>query len=756
MADLEGSNGERTEFKIVGKPNIPGRLSHVIATGKAKFAGDVVVPNMLHAKFLRSPYGRARIKSMDIGEAKALPGVVDILTWEDPDIQALQSMGMPRMWPGMPMLINEADMEDEEVGAVVVAESEELCDHALSLIKVEWEVLPHILDPREGMKPEAPVIRENPKGEGNVQTNEFLEGDIEAGFKEADQILEFDYSLSFFSSHIPNPAGGVAWWYDDPVGGEGQTLFIEGASPTRGGKQLCEMFKIPFDKIYQNTIFQGGKYCDWGLRRAAMITPLLAKKTGRPVRAMNNRQNMYDIAITARHAHEKAGFKNDGTLTAVLDTVVTDAGVRGSSNFGTTMDLIWNPFYTTKCQNTKTVAHTVNTNTGRMYVSGQHWPHNWDVLTITQQMIADRLGMDPIDVAIKNIHGPKSQTDESIPPSFKLCVEKGKEAINWEWHPAVTRKLPDGRMHGFSFRYQMSPRHAMETYSCTVSVKGDGKVYIPTKGPWCGIYGADACAMVVAEEMGARIEDVILAYDPKAIFTPVGGGSDGTTSSAWVSKEAAVACRKMLLERAAARLQVSPEDLDTGDSKVFFKSDTEKSFPFSHFAEWHDKDIAATYTGRPPIATWNTEKGKVLENMNATFCEVAVDIETGLVEVLQYVVVCDPGKVLRPTSLESQIFQVMNFSNGSGLLEDLVFDKRTGVKLNTNMIEYKKPTILDISPVDPILVETRSGNACYGASGISHSMATTHLIVCAVANAIDRWIGPPITPDKVLKALGKA
>jgi CO/xanthine dehydrogenase Mo-binding subunit len=234
-------------------------------------------------------------------------------------------------------------------------------------------------------------------------------------------------------------------------------------------------------------------------------------------------------------------------------------------------------------------------------------------------------------------------------------------------------------------------------------------------------------------------------------------GSDGTTASAWVAKEAAVACRKLLLEIAAPRFKAKPEDLNVRDSTVFLKSDPGKSFPFSAFPESgdHDKDIAATFTGRPPIATWNIAQGRILDTMNASFCEVAVDTETGEVDVIRYLIVCDPGKVLRPTSLESQIHQVMMFSDGAGLMEEFIFDKATGVKLHTNMFEYKKPTILDIGPCDTILVETRTGNAAYGASGISHSMATTQLIACAAANATGKWIAPPLTPDKVLKALGK-
>jgi CO/xanthine dehydrogenase Mo-binding subunit len=732
---------------------MPGRLSYSIATGKAKFGTDVIVPNMLYAKFLRSPYGRARVKSLDVSKAKGLQGVVDIVTWEDPEIQAMPQLQGYQT----PLLINEADMEDEEVGVVVVAESEELCDEALKLIKVDWEVLPHIVDPRDGMKPDAPILRANPKGKGNVSTMNFAQGDVEIGFKEADQIIEFDWTLRLLASHLPNPNGGVAWWYDDPLGVEGPSLFIEGISPTWGAAQLRPMYKLPFDKIYRNSTFQGGKYCDWGIRRAALITPLLAKRTGRPVRAVNIRQHDYDLGSAERQMHVKIGFKNDGTLTAVQDTVVVNAGVRGTSGF-VSLDLGRNPFYTTKCLNLKTDCQSVFTNTARLYTSGQFDPFNWDGLPMAEQMVAEKLGMDPIDVAFKNIHGQTSQTDPEVPLSFRMCVEQGKKAMNWQWHRAGARKLPDGRMHGLSFRYALSPRHAAETYTVTVTIQGDGKVYIPLKGPWIGVYSAEACAMVVAEELGAKIEDVVLSYNPKALFTPVGGGSDGTSASAWVAKEAAIACRKLLLERAAERFKAKPEDLDTKDSMVYLKSDPGKSYPFSAFPESgdHDKDIAATFTGRPPRSTWNTGRGKILDTMNASFCEVAVDTETGQAEVIRYVVVCDPGKVLRLRSFEGQIHQATFFSGGAGLSEEFVFDESTGVKLSTNMFEYKKPTILDIGPVDVFLVETRSGNACYGGTGISHCMASTQLVVCAVANAIGKWIIPPATPDKILKALGKA
>jgi CO/xanthine dehydrogenase Mo-binding subunit len=760
MADTTGSNGDRKEFFAVGKPNVPGKVSHSLATGSAKFGTDVIVPNMLHAKFLRSPHARAQVKSIDTSKAKALPGVVEIITWDDPEIKALGGgagiggAGGGGMIDemGAPMLDDIADMEDQEVGAIVVAESEDLCDEALRLLKIEWDVQPHILDPREGKKPGAPILRLNAKGEKtNVEVAKRNDGDIEAGFKQADQIIEFDWNLPYFSSHIPNPAGGVAWWYTDPWHSEGQSLWIEGAM--QGRSHIANLYKLPQDKVTENTLFQGGKYCDWGLRKAVMVTPFLARRTGRPVRMTSTRQNMYDLAINQRYGHMKVGFKNDGTITAVQDTSVAAAGIRYSTNFGTVMDMRYGPFPTTKCPNLQIICEAVNTNTGKLYLSAQHCPYTWDTMTVAMQRIADKLGMDPIDIATKNIHGPSSPTDTSIPPSYQACVEKGRNEMNWKWHAPGAKKLPDGRMHGASFRYQMCPRHAFSSYACTVAVKDDGKVYLPTRGPVTGMFAIDAIALVVAEEMGARIEDVIVEFDPRASFTPVGGGSDGTTAAAWVAKEAAVACRKLLLETAAGGLRAKPEDLDIKDSKVFLKSNPGKGFQYSQFS---GRDVAVTFTGKPPLSLWSLGMGKMLDTMNALFSEVAVDTETGEVEVLRHLIVADPGKVLRPTSLEGQLHQVMMFSEGTQLKEEFVFDQKTGVKLHTNMFEYRKPTIVDIGKVESHLLETRAGNAAYGANGISHSLANTHAIICAIQNAIDKWVDPPATPDKILKALGKA
>ena len=187
------------------------------------------------------------------------------------------------------------------------------------------------------------------------------------------------------------------------------------------------------------------------------------------------------------------------------------------------------------------------------------------------------------------------------------------------------------------------------------------------------------------------------------------------------------------------------------DGKVIVKADPSKGLPLAQAVR---TNLFATFSGRPPGAVW-AQQGRVLDAMNVATCEVAVDTETGEVEVLRFGVVADPGKVMRQTSFESQIDQVMDFSAGCQLKEEFIFDQKTGVRLSTNMFEYKKVSMLDMPKVDLKLLETQASNACYGASGISHSLANTHLIIMAIHNATGAWVDSPATPDRVLKALGK-
>jgi CO/xanthine dehydrogenase Mo-binding subunit len=201
MADLTGVNGTRKNFSVVGKPNLPGVLSLSQAAGVAKFGIDYVVPDMLEARFLRSPHANAYIKSVNTAKAKAIPGVVDVITWEDTDMKSLSSGGGFMGGPPQAFPDNIADQEGAEVGIIVVAENADICEEALRALDVEWEVLPNVVDLRKGRESEAQVIRPtppytkddgggggsrtrcasgNPPRKGNVSYSNISDGDKES------------------------------------------------------------------------------------------------------------------------------------------------------------------------------------------------------------------------------------------------------------------------------------------------------------------------------------------------------------------------------------------------------------------------------------------------------------------------------------------------------------------------------------------------------------------------------------------------
>jgi CO/xanthine dehydrogenase Mo-binding subunit len=484
---------------------------------------------------------------------------------------------------------------------------------------------------------------------------------------------------------------------------------------------------------------------------------------------------MYDFNLNQRYVHLKVGFKSNGLITAIDDFSIADSGVRGSSNFGNAMDQTYGPYFTTRCQNVKQNMDIVDSNRGKMYLSGQHNPMTWDSLMVGLYLIAEKLGKDPIDIATLNLHGPTSQEDPNPVPSYEACVSAVKKMMNWNWHQAGAKKLPDGRLHGASFRYNQCPRHSVSGYNPKLELR-NGVVHLASQGPIIGIYSLEANAMVVAEELGLEFKDIRIDLDSHEMYRPYGGGSDGSTASSWAMKECANILKQRILEAAIEEANnppaptgfgmmggfrkeqppnplkgLKPEDLDMKDGKIIVKADPEKGLPLSQAVR---ANLFATYSGRPPASAW-TQRGKVLDVMDVATCEVAVDTETGEVKILRFGVVADPGKIMRRTSLDSQIDQVMDFTAGCQLQEEYVYDQKTGVKLSTNMFDYRKVSMLDMPRVDLELLETRGSNACYGGSGISHSLANTHLVIMAIHNAIGKWVESPATPDKVLKALGK-
>lgn len=303
----------RKKFSVVGRRDIPGSLSFPIATGKAKYPRDLVFPEMLFAQVLRSPHARARIKSMDVSRAKALRGVHAVITWDDPDVKA---MPLAYKFTKAPVLGDRADREGDEVGVMVAAESQEIAEEALKLVKIEWELLPFILDARDAIKSNAAALHPDVKLDNVEAVDSWEEGDVEAGFKQSSHIIEFDYYEPDSTTFNSQPITVVSRWEQNPADTEGPTLDTSPMYRDKGLVVAREAFGIEWGKVRPITMYLGSGMCDGDPRRASRLAPLLAKRTGRPVRLAYTRREAFDVSGPSVYAHVKVGFDNDGIIVA--------------------------------------------------------------------------------------------------------------------------------------------------------------------------------------------------------------------------------------------------------------------------------------------------------------------------------------------------------------------------------------------------------------------------------------------------------
>lgn len=753
----EGANQDRQEFKYVGTWDHPGRQSWDMISGAAKFPTDLYREGTLVCMALRSPYGHAKVHVKDISKVEALEGVRLVLTHEDEELAS-----MPKYRPayyefgGSPLLGDEAEFEGDEVGVVVVAVDEETCERALELIEVEWEVLPFVLDPREAAKPGAPILRPEMNPDSNMTGNTFgaaVEweiGNAEEGFKEADHIEVIEYGRPMWSQFRSMPPAYFSYWDDDPWGnpdGEKMCYVTNHAHfPSNGpivsafmGTDSCA------DKYRALTPYMASRYCDFVEKRGAQFAPVLSKRLGGvPVRCVSTRRQAFDANVPQTYYTCRIGFKNDGTLVAVQCKNIHQTGARGGYGDKTHGHLVLPPnaqgFKQTSCPNIYSEMAYYVTN-GACTTADPGQP-NYEITGLAFARIADVLGMDVSDVIMKNY--------TITEPSISACMKAGKEAFGWndKWHLAGERTLEDGRLHGVSCRVAASQTWGMISYNVDLRMGIDGKIYMPYAEALIGTYWPDAVQLVIAEEVGMKLEDVIVYYAPNYNNWQQGDAADRAATCTWAAKEAAVLLRQQILATGAATFGVTADDVDLVDSMIVLKADPSQQMSIKGIGQ-----LAASFCGKPTVP-FQTD---VVRTMNVDFCEVAVDPETGLVEILDYCAAHDFGKVIRPSSAMGQIENAITMNSGRALREEVIWDESTGVLLNGNMYDYKVPTFLDQpDAIDAVPVETRCGGGAYGSTGVAHAHANPGLVGLAIQNAIGVFLPePPYTPDKVLAALGK-
>jgi len=781
-------------YHHIGRRGIRRIDGYAKASGKAIYTRDVQVPGMLFAKVMRSPYAHAKILSMDTSKAEAMPGVRAILRYDDPEIRGRKlngSVGGPdrmagqfsgfALKPESVILAQESWFEGQAVGAVVAADTEETAKEALRRIVVEWEQLPFVLDQEQALLPDAYVLR--PGFESNriidLAARDFFEfGDVEKGLKEADTIIEFkarrDAHL-WAGAEMPSV---LARWTEERL-----ELWVHVQQPYAVKLLLSEQLNIPMNQINMYSPYQGssfGERCnpaDFSINGMNALAVLTAKKAGRPVKPLFDRaEKFYGESGDMMVSYFKVGAKKDGTITAVdmkniFAVFQCTPGVE---------HLLEN----TRIPNLRCDAITSDVSKAPAWWDRCEQLPNTFCLTLIFDHVAAELGLDPTLVAIRNdgceghdtawLSAYKKEHGFPDRDSLKECIEAGKAAIEWDrrWHPPGAKKLPNGKMHGIAFTWDHEWDDVRGTGSAAVWVENDGTVSIVAQHSDVGVNPWTSYCQVVADELGVPVEDVtIKPFDGDHIFSLMSpDGSCNLCSNAFIVRKAARKARAMLLDLATNFFEnLTAEDLGLKDRFVFEKANPANKKPIRDIAvlAMPMHNAVGTWT-EPPIVGWAwhqhgiwgdaMETGRPRLCRQAHFMEVEVDTETGQVEVTRVVNVNDVGKAISPETVEGQMYGGTYMGVGRALTEEMVWDPQTGVLLNRNLIDYKCATILDCPEADTVIVETQMGHGPYGTVGVGEDVATMipALLGPAVYNAIGVWVDDfPITPQKVLKALGK-
>jgi len=778
---------QRVPRKFVGgyRPKIDGPDK---ASGKAMYADDLTIkssfPDMLYAKILRSPYPNARIKKFDLTKAKALPGVVSIMTYEDPEFKSLKltnagwtdcvdTVSWDRMmfqFRDRRVLGEYACWVGDEMGIAVAAETEEIADEALKLIDIEWDVSPFILDPIAAMRKDAPlvhpdlsasnVLAPDPTGGPDIFENR---GDVDADFKKAEFIVEGQSTFHNATQGSMDNWCCLMHWKSEQL-----TVWSNHYAADQLRMHIKEMLGLPLHKIRAIASYVGGQFGrgDTGDQPFFLVTGLLAMRTGRPVKYRHTRHQSFLNTRQPAIYDFKAGAKKDGTITSLYFKSIGNVGAYADLSM---FALKFVPkelaeVLLAHIPNLRMESYGVYTNVipGCMMRGVGNSQFNL-ILAHVLDSVAEKLDIDPIDLCIKNF----AHEWEKLPSkSLEAVLKSGADRLGWKEkrHLPGKGKTYDGvKKRGVGFSCHPS-------WHAEWQEKRRGKVQVNlTLNPDCTVLlnaasievggGSNTCNVLGCAEalsfLGIGVEDIH--------WTSIVDTNDGIkdcvqTDSAvsFLQSEVMIDSAKELMEKlqiaGAEILKVKPADIKIVDGKVIVASNPKLNMTVKEMLHKGDNaPITVARSRSPDVAMTGVP-------FFANFAEVEVDTSTGKVDVRKLVVINDCGTVMYASGAESQQIGGQCMGMGEALTEELIYDKATGIPLNFNWVDYTIPTMADMPDIDPVLLEVWKGTGEYGACGIGEGTVscTPGAILNAIYNAIGVRVNDiPVKPEKVLKALGK-
>jgi len=742
-------------FNIVGNPACLDRQHPAIVTGKYDFCTDRMMANKLHAATVGSTISHGKITKIDASAALALPGVEAVCTYQD-----------------CPVFFETILFWGQEVAAVAATDPY-IAEKATQLIKVEYETRPSVFDMEEAMKAGAPLVGVWPDRNVTNKTT-VTRGDIAKGFAESDIIIEETIGPTAFYQHFRiEPESALAYWIEDHV-----YIYLHNRDPFGKRTETALRLNLPEHKVHLQGHGCGGSHGSVANTNPQVIAAVLAKKTGKPVQLLTSRRN--DCLQSAHQfsckAKVKLGAKADGTFWALDMYAYGDGGAAPGAFVQTQHNSFNNTF---AFPHGKFVTDLVVTNkpltgTWRNVLE----PSAALFSTIIVEKLADKLNMNPLDLRLKNLYkGELKHPDTKIVLScygIKEVLEKIAELSGYrqKWHAPGTKTLPDGRLHGVGITGHMSTYCTMwDPVGAILNMTRDGKALINAGISRTGGGTVTAMCCIVAEMMGLKWEDVVVGDWGNTDTSSYGGmqaGSSRTITLGAAYYNAAKNAREEAFAWAANILKTTPDKLDAKDSKIFVKDDPTQSTTYAAVCTagfgarggtiigkgygW--KSVLQRQQGDFPVGTPCTQ----LEACG-TYYEIAVDPNTGVIEILDLVNVDDPGTVIFRKGGEGQMYGATMIQEGLSFYYEQIFDKTNGATLNPSFLHHRHPTTLDAHldkhRID--IVETYDNSGPYGAHGMGEPpVQSFSAIMSAFYNATGKWItDPPLYPQKVLKALGK-
>jgi 4-hydroxybenzoyl-CoA reductase alpha subunit len=752
------------KFNVVGT-RVPMLDAALKAKGAALFTDDLVLPGMLHGKILRSTVAHANIVHIDTSRAEKLPGVKGVVTGRDiPD----------RQYGIVPMAKDEYALAKGKVRyigddvAAVCAIDPEIAEEALDLIDVDYEELPAVFDPFEAKKDGAPVIHEGIKNNTSFAIKKEF-GDVKKAFAESDAIFE-DTFFSQAVNHAPlEPHAALAQF--DPLNGE-LTLWSSTQIPFFLRRNLSNTLQIPESKVRVIKPKVGGGFGQKiDMFAKDFCAAWFAMHLGKPVKFVYEREEVF---ISTRQRHPmyitvKTGLKKDGTILAQKFLAHADGGAYNSTAptmIALSCFFLMIPY---KVPNLIYEGYHVYTNKpvgGAM--RGHGIPQARFAVERQLDLMAERLGLDPAEVRIKNsIHAGEPHAAGFIINTcgFSDSVQKAADGIGWK---EKRGKLPRGRgvgLAGAAFPSGVSNMSHISS-GAVVQVGRDGAVNVLSGAADIGQGAETVISQIVAEELGVPLEDIRITAADTGI-TPLDPGTFGsgvTVRAGNAALLAASAAKQKLFNFLADKLEANVADLVAKERKIFVKGSPEKGLTFLEALKAYQyADLPMPIVGR---GSWMApaDEPTTLFKQNGNFApnysfmtqaaEVEVDLLTGRVKLLRMVTAHDCGRPINPMLVEGQLEGSVVGGMGQALYENVIVEK--GQVMNPSFLDYGFPTFLEMPEIEAIEVETDDPIGPYGAkeAGEGTQLSPAPAIVNAIYDAIGvDFMELPITPEKILDAL---